>query len=412
LLAAVLVLQACYGSTDDLPRSTPDSSTDPMPDPGVDWVDHGGFRATPEKPFPSAAVEAAMPSLAAIEGTVALVYRSTIGDGTAHVAFQLLDAVGGTVGPSAVVASGPGLAEAIPNVSSADDGSFLVCALRASPRAIIMTRFSADGTMTASTETPVEDGVMSPISGPILVDGSAFVVTEYSGGVPGEIALFRFAHPTLVLDAWSRMVSFDGFGVHPVLMKSMFDVELVVNSISTNTTAGWHSAIEHVYTDTMAFTGAFTSFGHDTRGNPILAHHGAMGETTWYGFSVLLSETDPSWHLMIFDDVGDEHYGEGAWIGPWLPGMSVHWRMDSAMSDLPTGGAAFSVLESGRWQVWAFVIDGGGPPAPREIFVVGDADPSYPPNTAIAWTSGGFLFVWDEACTGGVCLSSSFVEVD
>ncbi len=410
-----LALQACYGNSTDIgsgqDASTDpvrDASSDPVRDPSTEVTDHGGFTVAPEKHIPSSHVEAAMPSLASQEGSAALVYRSADESGSSHVVFQRLDPLGETVGSAQIVASGNDLAGSLPHVSSAGDGTFLVCAVRTSPRSLIMARVGTDGAVSAVTETPIEDGVMDPISGPVLEGGSAFVVAGYSGGSPGEVALFRFDYPGLTFDAANHMVSFDMFGIQPVLMNSMYGVELIVNSLSP---AGSNSAIEHVYTDSMTFSGAITTFGGDGSSNPISAHHASMGETTWYGFNI--KDTGSSWYLHMFDDVGDEHYSDPFWSSSSFPGSHVHWHMESAMTDLPTGGATFSILNSGSWEVWAFVIDGGGPPAPRDIFPVSNEDPSYAPNPTITWTDGGFLLAWDRACSGGrTCLSSIFIEVD
>lgn len=414
VLMTFLALQACYGYSTDI-SSGQDASTepvldafsDPVRDPSTEVTDHGGFTVAPEKRIPASHVEAAMPSLASQEGSVALVYRSADESGSSHVVFQRLDPGGETVGAAQIVASGHDLAGSLPHVSSAGDGTYLVCAVRTSPRSLVMARVGADGAVSAVTETPIDEGVMDPISGPVLEGGSVFVVAGYSGGSPGEVALFRFGYPGLVLDVWNRAISFDRGAVQPVLMNSMYGVELIVNSVLVD---GRSSIIEHVYIDSLTFTGAMTTFGGDSVTNPIPAHHASMGETTWYGFNIL--DTGATWYLKIFDDVGDEHYDDPFWSSSSFPGSAVHWHMESAMTDLPTGGATFSILNAGYWEVWAFVIDGGGPPAPREIFPVGHEDPAYAPNPTITWTDGGFLLVWDGACSGGhTCLSSVFVEV-
>jgi hypothetical protein len=374
-----------------------------------DWVDHGDFRASVEKPLLASTADAFHPSVAFNGSEAGLVYRSGRSAEDAALRFAPLDPWGSPTGPDVAFLEDPGLAGSVPRISSSDDGRFLVCSLLQSPRRLSVALIEEDGTVECSVETGVDDDVKAPLSAPVEIGNQVFVVAGISWGHTGEVALYRFSYPDLAMERWARMWSWDQMGIiHPVALRGYDNGLLVVNSKHYTQT---HVAVEDVYLDEMAYTGAITTYGSDEFSNPVLAQHASSSPATWFGYTIIDKGGGSAWQIMRFDPIADHELWEPFWFGEVYPCSGVGPIMDSDTSDEPSSAAVFSVHMEGRWQVWVHVIDGAGSGAVWDTFSVGSveasADPTLAPNPTVVWTGLGFLVVWDEL---GASLAMSYVD--
>ena len=395
-----------------------DVRSDAVPDPGwdprADWTVPDGFGAVPEKPLVTGAVSSHHPSIAFTGSDVGLVYRGLGSTGSWSVAFIPLDGVGEVIGSERLLTSRGAAAEAIPRISSSDDGDFLVCALFEAERRLFVGSVNPAGDLLASAEAPYEGDLLDPLSAPVRIGDDVFVVAE-TPWPAWQVALFRFSYPGIVFEEEARMTSWDGTGILPVLMRDPVRTGLVVNSRHES---GRYVAVEDIDVSTMYFTGAITTFGGDRYGNLVKALHASSSTSTWFGYTVIWSSEASTWQFFRFDPVGDREDERPFWYGPETGGAAVGEIMDSDTPSYAASAAAFAVHMDGQWQVWAHVIRGAGYGAPTGLFPVGlgaSARPELPPRPTVAWTGDGFLVVWDKPVSSdlsGGTLASTYVEVD
>jgi len=413
LFAAAIALQACYSSWDR--GGGDDASTDPGVEDAVmdsssdpDAEADGWRFIDRDDPDHNIAVDllfAAVCDIAWNGTSVGLVYHGMESGAGERVGFIPLDARGRSTGGERRILDGAGLASAMPRISSAGDGSFLVNVLQESGGdRIVVLRLAADGDMLSMGTTPDWDNIVDPLCAPVRVDDRVYVVTEsYGAGEESNVG-FMFSYPDLDFIASTRFLpTGECWGGDPLLMKDPVSTDLML----LHRCIPMENVVVEWLDPDMVPRGATTVFGHA----PVSAYHASSSAGGWmgYGFEQRIDAT--SLQLWQFEP------GGGLWLAPDIEATFYSALMDSDHAQYPASSGVFALYHDESWQVWARL--NASPPGwgwVDSLMIVNDAVEARTfedmPMPAVAWTGGGFLVVWDEwRMDTTYSLFSSFIEL-
>jgi hypothetical protein len=348
---------------------------------------------------------AALPDLAWNGENVGLVYHGTVLGGGEVVGFVPLDERGRRAGEETVLLDGSGFASAMPRISSAGDGTFLVGALQESGGdRVVVLRVDADGNVLTLGTGPDGGNVLDPLGAPVRVEDRVYLATDHVTAGEESILLYRFSYPELTFELEAHFLpTGECWGGDPLLMKDPVSTDLVLAHrclLHENVVVEWLDP-------DMVPRGATTMFGHV----PVTDYHVSSSDGGWtgYGFEQRLDVT--SLQLWRFDPGGE------LWLAPDIEATLYGPLMDSDHSGYPASAGVFAVYHDDAWQIWA--QSNARPPGwdwVRDLEMVSDAVEARRlddvPVPAVAWTGGGFLVVWDEWREEATySLFSSFIEL-
>jgi hypothetical protein len=408
-LLAALLLSACYSSWErssagdaSVDPSVEDATADPDADPdGWHFVD----RDDPDRNIEVELLFAAVPDVAWNGETAGLVYHGLVSGAGEAVGFIPLDARGRAAGGERILLDGSGLTSAMPRISSAGDGTFLVTLLQESGGdRVVVLRVDAAGSVLATGFSPDGGNVLDPLSPPVRIGDRVYLVVDHVTLGEESFLLYMFSYPDLALEVESHFLpTGECWGDDPLLVKDPVSTDLILMhrcAHARNILAEWLDP-------DLAPRGATTMFGHV----PVTAYHASSSDGGWagWGFEQRLDVT--SLQAWRFDPGGD------LWLAPDIEATFYGPMMDSTHAGYPARAGVFAVHHDDAWQVWA------RPEArPRgwgwieDLMMVNDGVEARTfedmPVPAVAWTGGGFLVVWDEwRMETTYSLFSSYIEL-
>ena len=413
LLAPGLLLVACTSSWDR--RRGDDASSDPaVEDVVVDIAsdpdaEPDGWRFVDrDEPDHDIGVEllfASVPDIAWNGEIAGLVYHGLVSGGSEAVGFIPLDERGRAAGGERILYDRPGLTSAMPLISSAGDGTFLVTLLQESGGDyIVVLRVSRDGDVLA-TGTGTDGGnVLDPLSPPVRVGDRVYLVTDHVTLGEESFLLYMFSYPDLELQVEAHFLpTGECWGDDPMLVKDPVTTDLILMhrcADAGNIVAEWLDP-------DMEPRGATTMFGHV----PVTVYHASSSEAGWNGFGFEQRLDVTSLQFWRFDPGGD------LWLAPDIEAHFYSALMDSDHAAYPASAGTFALHYDDRWEVWAHLnAQPPGWPWIDDLRVVNDAVEARSfedmPMPAVAWTGGGFLVVWDEwRVESTYSLFSSYIEL-